>query len=137
MSNGPHTAQFHLILPGLKQLKRYMEEMSISPKAQLSPLLKQICPNSPTEAHIIKGCCGKPLRLGMVCYSNSMCVHAQSLSCVRLCDPPGSSLHEISQAGILEWVAIFFSRASPKPEIKLGSPALQADSLPTEPPRVR
>ena len=30
-----------------------MEQMSISPKAQLSPLLKQICPNSPTETHII------------------------------------------------------------------------------------
>ena len=45
--------QFHLILSGLKQMKRYMEQMSISPKAQLSPLLKQICPNSPTETHII------------------------------------------------------------------------------------
>ena len=85
------------------------------PKSPAEPLLKQICPNSPTEAHVIKGCCGKPLRLGMVCYSNSVCVHAQSLSCVRLCDPPGSSLHEISQARILQWVAIFFSRGSSQP----------------------
>ena len=42
----------------------------------------------------------------------------QSLSCVQLlcnptdCSPPGSSLHGISQARILEWVAIFFSRGS-------------------------
>ena len=35
------------------------------------------------------------------------------------------SLHEILQAGTLEWVAISFSRRSP---------ALQADSLPAEPP---
>ena len=36
-------------------------------------------------------------------------------SCLTLCDPkdyslPGSSVHEISQARILEWVAISFSR---------------------------
>ena len=34
-------------------------------------------------------------------------------SCPTLCDPkdccpPGSSVHEISQARVLEWVAIFF-----------------------------
>ena len=28
------------------------------------------------------------------------------------CSPPGSSVHGISQARILEWVAISFSRAS-------------------------
>ena len=28
------------------------------------------------------------------------------------CSPPGSSVHGISQAGILEWVAIPFSRES-------------------------
>ena len=32
--------------------------------------------------------------------------------CLSLCDPkgPGSSVHGISQARILEWVAIFFSK---------------------------
>ena len=30
------------------------------------------------------------------------------------CSPPGSSVHEISQARILEWVAISFSRESPQ-----------------------
>ena len=31
------------------------------------------------------------------------------------CNPPGSSVHGISQARILEWVAIFFSRGSSWP----------------------
>ena len=35
---------------------------------------------------------------------------------------------------ILEWVAISFSRAIPNPRIELRSPALQAYSLPSEPP---
>ena len=48
--------------------------------------------------------------------------------------PPGPSVSGISQARILEWVAIFFSMDFPDSGIKLGSPALQMDSLPTEPP---
>ena len=41
-------------------------------------------------------------------------------SCLTLCDPmdcsqPGSSVHGISQARILEWVAISFSRGSSQP----------------------
>ena len=51
------------------------------------------------------------------------------------CSPPGSSVHGILQARILEWCAIPFSRGSFQPRIKPGSPALQADSLPSEPPR--
>ena len=43
------------------------------------------------------------------------------------CSPPGSSVHGISQARILEWVAIPFRRPSQ-------SPTLQADSLPPKPP---
>ena len=63
----------------------------------------------------------------------------KSLSHVRLCkpmdgSPPGSSIHGILQARILAWVAIFFSRGSSGPGIELRSPALQADSLPFEPP---
>ena len=45
---------------------------------------------------------------------------------------PGSSVHGILQAGILEWVAFPSPGALPNPGIKLRSPALQADSLPTE-----
>ena len=44
----------------------------------------------------------------------------KSLSRVRLCNPmycslPGSSLHGILQARVLEWVAISFSRGSSRP----------------------
>ena len=46
--------------------------------------------------------------------------------------PPGSSVHEIFQAKILEWVAISFSRGSSQPSNEPRSPVLQADSLPNE-----
>ena len=52
------------------------------------------------------------------------------------CSPPGSSVHGILQARILEGVAIPFSREKDliNPRSKSGSPALQADSSPSEPP---
>ena len=43
------------------------------------------------------------------------------------CSPPGSSVHGILQARILDWVAIPFSRGSSQPGIEPRSPALQAD----------
>ena len=62
------------------------------------------------------------------------------LSCDQLfCDPMGdamdcfllgSSVHGLSQAKILEWVAISFFRGPSRPRTKPTSPALQADSLP-------
>ena len=62
----------------------------------------------------------------------------QSLqSCPALCGPmdyslPGSSVHGILQARILEWVAISFSRGSSQPRDRttsISAPALQAGSL--------
>ena len=50
------------------------------------------------------------------------------------CSPLGSSVYEILQARILEWVAIPFSRGLSQPRDRTQSPALQADSLPSEPP---
>ena len=47
------------------------------------------------------------------------------------CSPPGSSVHGIFQARILERVALSFSRGFSYPGIK---PTLQADSLPSELP---
>ena len=44
------------------------------------------------------------------------------------CSLPDSSVHEIIQARILEWVAIPFSRGSSQSR----SPALQADTLPAQ-----
>ena len=46
-------------------------------------------------------------------------------SCLTLCDPmdcnpPGSSIHGIFQAKILEWVAISFSRDLLNPEMESG-----------------
>ena len=71
----------------------------------------------------------KPLRRTCVC----------SLLCLVLCDsmnsnPPGSSVHGIVQARILEWVAISSSRGSSLLRdhtcASYKSPALQAYSLP-------
>ena len=49
------------------------------------------------------------------------------------CGRPGSSVRGILQARILEWVAVLSLRDLPDSGIELGSPALQADSLPSEP----
>ena len=53
-------------------------------------------------------------------------------SCPALCDPMGDTVLEILQARIRQWVAFSFFRGSPNPGIESRSPALQADSLPTE-----
>ena len=64
----------------------------------------------------------------------------ESESCVQLfcdpmdCSPPGSSVHEISQARTLEWVAISFSRDLPDAGIKLECFALAGEFFTTEPP---
>ena len=59
--------------------------------------------------------------------------------CPTLCDPmdcspPGSSVHGILQVRILEWIALPSSRGSSQPRGRTRSPALQADSLSSEPP---
>ena len=64
----------------------------------------------------------------------------KSLSRVRLFATPWTVayqapvVHGIFQARVLEWVAISFSRVFPNPGIEPGSPILQADALPSEPP---
>jgi hypothetical protein len=50
-------------------------------------------------------------------------------------EPPGPSVHGISQTIILEWVAISFSGDLPDPEIKPKSSALADRFFTTEPPR--
>ena len=67
--------------------------------------------------------------------SESVCLQ----SCLTLgnpmdCSPPGSSVHGILQARILEWWPFPSPGDLPNPGIEPGSPALQADSLPSEPP---
>ena len=48
------------------------------------------------------------------------------------CSPPGSSVHGILQARILEWLSFPSPWDLPDPGIKPGSPVLQAESLSTE-----
>ena len=52
-----------------------------------------------------------------VCVCARTCAYTQSLSWVSLQPhgPPGSSVHGIFQATVLEWVAIFYSRGSSRP----------------------
>ena len=63
-----------------------------------------------------------------------LCARSLQL-CPTLCDtmdcsPPGSSVHGILQARILEWVACCPPGDLPDPGVKPTSPALQVDSLP-------
>ena len=75
-----------------------------------------------------------------LCYVHVKCVHAQL--CPTLCNvmdynPPGSSVLEIFQARILEWVAISYSRDLPNPgtePVSLASPAVAGGFFTTAPP---
>ena len=55
-------------------------------------------------------------------------------SCPTLCDLPGSSIHGILQASILEWVAIPFSRRSSHLRDQTQVSCITVDSLSSEPP---
>ena len=54
--------------------------------------------------------------------------------CLTLCDPPASSVHGISRAGLWSGEPFPSPGDLPDPEIEPSSPALKADSLPFEPP---
>ena len=54
--------------------------------------------------------------------------------CLTLWDLIVYTVHGILPARILTWVAILFYRRFSQPVIKPRSPALQANSLPSEPP---
>ena len=63
----------------------------------------------------------RELQLSALKERKNLCVCVLSrFSCATLCDPvdcspPGSSVHGILQAGILEWVAMPSSRGSSQP----------------------
>ena len=75
-----------------------------------------------------------PSCLSFFCHQVKMCLWVYTYvstlvaqSCLTLCDPmncglPGSSVHGIFQARILEWVAISFSGDLPEPGIQPASP---------------
>ena len=79
--------------------------------------------------------------------NGNVCLRGQLCSVLRLaqlclhdpmgCSPPGSSVHGVFLARVLEGVAISLSRGSSQPRDQtciFMSPALQADSLPLAPP---
>ena len=77
---------------------------------------------------------GQYLRMLLLsCFSLTLCVPMD-------CSPLGSSVHEILQSRILEWVAIPFSRASSQardhPGFLTSNLHLQAGSLPLTPPEM-
>ena len=84
---------------------------------------------------------------GVGCHFLLQCMKVESerevaQSCLTLCNPmdcslPGSSVHGISQARILQWVATSFSRGSSQPRDRpciSMSPALVGRFFTTEPP---
>ena len=94
------------------------------------------CNSAPTVAVYPYGISSTLCRLACACLLGCF-------SCIQLCDPvdcssPGSLVHGILQARILEWVAMPYSRGSASPGIELTSPmypALQAGSVPLAPPK--
>ena len=72
------------------------------------------------------------------CVNKRVCLVTQESSwtlCDPMdCSPPSSSVHGIFQARILEWAAVFSSRAFPNPVIKPMSPSLADGFFATEPP---
>ena len=67
-------------------------------------------------------------------YVNYACVCSVAQSCLTLCNamdssPSGSFVHGISQARILEWVAISFPRGSSQPRDQTRSPCIGREIL--------
>ena len=92
-----------------------------------------------------KGCSCESLRRNLH-LSTHICIGAirkkvlVAQSCLTLCppmdcSPPGSSVHGILQARILEWLPFPSPVDLPNTRIEPRSPALQTDSLPSEPSR--
>ena len=72
-----------------------------------------------------------------------MCMHTKSFQSWPTlrnpmdCSPPGSSVHGLLQARVLEWVAMYFSRGSSRPRNQTHVSCLlhwQVGSLPLAPP---
>ena len=92
----------------------------------------QLCLTALWQGHHQAAALSCPQRtLNCVCVCVCVCVHARTQSCLTLCDPmdyspPGSSVHGIFQARIMEWVAIFYFRGSSQLRIETMSPVSPA-----------
>ena len=84
----------------------------------LDSMLKNRVITLPTKVHLVKAMVFPVVMYGCESWTVKK-VESESevaQSCLTLCDPMGcNSAHRILQAGILEWVAIFFSRGSSQP----------------------
>ena len=69
-----------------------------------------------------------------VCVCVVVALSSPILSNSMDCSPPGSPVHGILQARILEWVSISYFRDLPDPGREPRSPVLHRDSLMSEPP---
>ena len=79
----------------------------------------------------------KLLALSLCLFLRDMCLVAKSCSTLwdtMDCRLPGSSIHGISQARILEWVAISFSRGSSQPRDQTPVSCIADGFFTTEPP---
>ena len=84
----------------------------------------------PTPPEIVTSESYYPSPFTGVCVSRS--VMLDSFCDPTDCSPPGSSVHEILQARILEWVAIPFSRGSSQPRDQTQVSHIAGNSLPAE-----
>ena len=77
------------------------------------------------------------INISVVCVCVCMCVQSCPTLCdPMVCNPPGSSVHGISWARILEWFAISYFRGSSQSRDQTHvsvSPALAGGSLPPGP----
>ena len=69
-------------------------------------------------------------------FLSCMCSCSVVKSCPTLCDPPGSSVMGFSRQEHWSGLPLPSPGDLPYPEVELTSPALQADSLLTEPPGI-
>ena len=94
-------------------------------------------PTSPSSCALILAATSLSFKILFRLYPPcGVCSVAQS--CPALCDPmdsspPGSSVHGISQARILEWVAISFSRGSSQPRGRTWVSCIAGGFFTTEP----
>ena len=144
--------------PPVSSVQRILQARILAAAAakslQSCPTLCRSCRRQPTRLPRPWDSPGK--NTGVGCHFLLQCMKVKSesevtQSCPTLidpmdCSPPGSSIHGIFQARVLEWGAIAFSEEywsgllfpSPgdlptHPGIKPGSPALQVDSLLSKP----
>ena len=109
------TQEWNLCILSLLIVRRILFASEPPGKPVLVPAVQQgeslLCVHTPSLSHV--GHCGALGRVPCAMHLFSFSHYHDWLFFVPMdCSPPGSSVHGISQARILEWVAISFSRGS-------------------------